>query len=445
MTDPAPLLVHSARGRLFLGLQQLRRRPLGRYLRELRAWERLTPAEFDRRHEERLRAALAYARERVPLYRSEPWRIALQAGGGALEAWPVLHRNVLAARAAELRALPPGPGQVELRTSGSSGPPVRIALTREAETWTWAHRYRTLMWHGVAVGAPALRLSHDRRRLRDALLGHRHVPELGRAGALERAARYLRRARPVLVMGPPSALFRLARYLRETGGSSPPARVGRVGGEQLFPFQRTEIESVLAAKVVNAYGCTELGAIAGECPAGALHVFAEHVHLEIARDGAPVAPGEAGDILLTALANPVMPLVRYRVGDRGRLSADRCRCGLPHPVLLELEARGDETVLGPDGAPRPASSVVGALDGFFAHPSSAGARQLQLEQADRWSWRAWVEAPAVLRSADAEAARRDMEARLASVLRDALGPGCRVEAQLVEGLEQRGGKFPYLR
>lgn len=445
MTDPAPLLLHSLRGHLFLALQRLRRRPLGPYLRELRAWERLSPAELDRRHQERLRAVLAYARERVPLYRTEPWRTALRAGGGALETWPVLQRDVLAARAAEVRAMPPGPGQVELRTSGSSGRPVRIAMTREAETWTWAHRYRTLMWHGVAIGAPALRLSHDRRRLRDALLGHRHVPEPGTPEALERAAGYLRRARPVLVMGPPSALFQLARYLRESGVSSPPAQVGRVGGEQLFPFQRTEIESVLATRVVNAYGCTEVGAIAGECPAGALHVFTEHVHLEIACDGAPVPPGEAGDVLLTTLANPVMPLVRYRVGDRGRLSPDRCGCGLPHPLLLELEARGDETVLGPDGGRHPASGVVRALDRFFSHPSSAGVRQVQLEQTDRWNWRAWVEAPAVLRSAAAEAARRAMEARLESVMRDALGPGCRVEAHLVEGLQRRAGKFPYLR
>ena len=195
MIEGDALLVHPVRGHLYLGLQALRGHPLGRFVRELEGSERLTPAEFDRLHDQRLRDILAYARERVPLYRTEPWQTALRDRGDAIDAWPVLERDVVQAHADELRALPRGRRDVELRSSGSTGRPVAIALTREAETWTWAHRYRMMMWHGVAIGAPSLRLSHDRHGLRDRLLGHTHLPPLATTEARAAAGRYLRRAR----------------------------------------------------------------------------------------------------------------------------------------------------------------------------------------------------------------------------------------------------------
>jgi phenylacetate-CoA ligase len=459
VTSAGGLLVQRPRGQLYLGLQRLRGHPLGPSLRQLVAWERLTPVELQRLHDERLREALLYASDHVPFYRNHWWRDPrgsqanpLDTWGSvpigrpnAVEAWPVLEREVLRERAADLRARPHRPGTVERRTSGSSGGTVSVALTREAETWTWAHRYRMLMWHGVALGAPALRLSHDRHVLRDGLLGHIHLPELAGPDAFAEAAHVLRRERPPLVMGPPSTLFQLARYLREIGVTEPLARVARVGGERTFAFQRAEIEAVLAMRVVDAYGCTEIGAIAGECPAGALHVYTEHVHLEVLRGDAPAGPGELADVVLTSLANPAMPLVRYRVGDQARLSTEPCRCGLPHPVLAELRPRSADTVLAPDGSRRPASVLVEPLGEFYSSPAAAGVRNVQFEQIDPRQWWVWVEAPALLGDGSAELARPGIEAGLGAIVRGALGPECRLEARLVERIERPRGKFRYYR
>ncbi len=414
-------------------------------MRQLAAWERMTPAELGRLHAQRLYDMLDYARKHVPLYRTDPWQRALGDRPHEVEAWPVLERDVLQRHAEELRALP-GRGHVRHQTSGSTGQRATVTLTRDAETWTWAHRYRMLMWHGVPIGAPTLRLSHDRRLLRDWLLGHHHVPALETEKAFATAASVLRHVRPHMVAGPPSTLFQLARYLRERGITKPLVRIARAGGEQLFPFQRTEIEAVLATRIVNAYGTTETGAIAAECPAGALHVYAEHVHLETVRGSTPVGVGELGDIVVTPLANPAMPLVRYRVGDRGRLSADRCRCGMPHPVLFDLQARASDVVLAADGTCRDVSALVEPLDDFFADPVAVGARQVQFEQLDSVNWRVWVEAPRLLGSA-ASAARpcAAMEGRLADGLRRVLGSECRLEVRFVERLERKHGKFRYYR
>src|SRR5690606_31527741 len=94
---------------------------------------------------------------------------------------------------------------------------------------------------------------------------------------------------------------------------------------------------------------TEVGAISAECPAGALHVHAEVVHVEIVRDGEPAQDGEEGDILVTSLTNRAMPLVRCRVGDRGTLSHEPCPCGLPHPVLTRVVSRAADLYPAADG------------------------------------------------------------------------------------------------
>lgn len=65
---------------LFLGVQRLRGRPIGAYIRRLREWERLDPEAFHRLRAARLAQTLAYARSRVPFYRSGPWRHALAQG-----------------------------------------------------------------------------------------------------------------------------------------------------------------------------------------------------------------------------------------------------------------------------------------------------------------------------------------------------------------------------
>jgi phenylacetate-CoA ligase len=440
------ILIAPLRGHLFLGLQRLRSRPLGRYLQQLAEWERLTPAELDELHGRHLHALIAYARTHVPLYRTARWRDAVERSGDTLDGWPVLERELVRSHFEELRGLPDHPWQMQPRTSGSTGKPVRVVLTLEAETWTWAHRYRALMWHGVPIGARTLRLTHDRHLLRDRLLGHGHLPMLGTTPDLERAVRFLRRERPTMVMGPPSAMFHLARYLGETGVREPLVRLARAGGEQLFDFQRAEIESRLAERAMTSYGCTEIGAVASECPAGSLHVHSEHVHVEIMRGGEPVEVGEFGDIVLTTLVNPAMPLVRYRVGDRGRLSPDRCRCGLPHPILVDLQARSSDAFPLADGSRRHASELVDQLGEFFADPAADRVRQVQFEQLAPTSWRAWVEAPAAVREADAGAACGEAVARsLVGIVRRAFGPECLLEARVVERIDRQPGKFRYYR
>jgi phenylacetate-CoA ligase len=435
------------RGRLYPGLQWLCGRPLGTYLRRLHEWEQLPRAEFEQLHAERLRTILEYAHAHVPLYRSPGWSSALSNGdAGSIDHWPLLGKETLRAHFEDLRAQPPPRRILTRRTSGTTGSPTKVAMTPSSDTWGWAHRYRGLLWHGIPIGVPSLRLSQDRRVLRDLVKGEQCLPSLDSPQAIDQAISYLTEKRPVLVAGPPSTLFLLARHLRERGVTEPLAEFARVGGEQLFRFQRNEIESFLCARVINSYGSTETGALAGECPAGSLHVYADHVHLEIFNGDSPAADGEVGEIVVTSLRNTAMPLVRYPVGDRGRLSRDACRCGLPQPVLTDLQARSRDMVYGADGGPRHASELAERLDVFFADPVADGVRQVRFHQQDTLTWEVWMDvADSFLNAKSGQCTRQAVEHRLAGLVRETLGAGCDVTVHIADEMPRGRGKFRYFR
>ena len=380
---------------LLMAVQRLRGRPVGAYIRKLQEWERLEPKAFERLRAERLGRTLEYARSRVPLYRSGPWREALGRGHPeALQSWPVLERETLQASNTELLAQPVRRGHYVRRTAGSSGMPLGVAMDADAAAWAWATDYRGLLWHDIPVGAPSMLVSRQRESALAEWIRNRKpvlTSDLSSARLTE-AVTYLSTARPTYVSGYVSAVAELARHARLVAprGSRPLVPFVKVFGEMIHEFQRHEIEEGLGARVIETYGCSETGTVGYECPAGSLHIFAEHVELEILRNGEPVEPGEAGDIVLTCTTNSVMPLIRYRVGDRGRLSPDPCRCGRPHPVLARVEGRTGDVLLTVAGGRVHGTALGDLLKGISAQSPTAIGRVL-FEQQDVRTWMVLVQ------------------------------------------------------
>jgi phenylacetate-CoA ligase len=65
---------------------------------------------------------------------------------------------------------------------------------------------------------------------------------------------------------------------------------------------------------------------------GMLHNFGHLVHLEIVdpESGMHVAPGEEGEVVVTTLFRRLVPVIRFRLGDKARfMPASCCRCGRP--------------------------------------------------------------------------------------------------------------------
>ena len=181
------------------------------------------------------------------------------------------------------------------------------------------------------------------------------------AGYLKQIERY----QPVSLFGYPSSLALLAEFaLGESGRAVRCAGLKAVfvTGEKLYEHQRRLLERAFGVVVADCLGSRDAGFLAHECPAGSMHLTSESVIVEIVdADGYPARAGELGEIVVTHLENYVLPFIRYRTGDLGRLAAGLCRCGRHLPRLLVTEGRTTDQLVRADGTLVHALAVIYAL------------------------------------------------------------------------------------
>jgi phenylacetate-CoA ligase len=147
--------------------------------------------------------------------------------------------------------------------------------------------------------------------------------------------------RPTVLLGEPSWLVRFAEIARQRDVW--PVKMIIAGGENMAEDARRTIEGVWQAPVYLNYGQTEaFGSLGLECrQQDGYHRNDLHIQYEIA---SPDADG-CGDLVYTTLTRDVMPLIRYRSGDRTRLIDSPCTCGLFTGRLSKIDGRVDEMVV----------------------------------------------------------------------------------------------------
>ncbi|HUQ69960.1 MAG TPA: hypothetical protein VM165_10580 [Planctomycetaceae bacterium] len=179
------------------------------------------------------------------------------------------------------------------------------------------------------------------------------------------------RERPTHLCALPQYLLWLADRMRARGVAIPSLQAVSPYGGLASPRMVDRIESGFGVPFRNLYGTNELGVIAASC-GQSLHILDDMFVVEIMTEGRPVADGELGEIVVTDLHNTAMPLIRYRVGDVGRIMPGPCGCGR-HTQRLEVLGRVQEMLETPLG-PLPAATVA---DAFF---QDAGVSNLRVEE-----------------------------------------------------------------
>ncbi len=314
-------------------LEACARRRLGRLLGVA------TETEFYR---ERLRAAGIDARS--PLFRLDP-------AGVLASLAPAGKAELREAGTKTLRGGRIRPEWLSSASSGSTGEPFRVYYDRRA----WATLKYLVKLRGRA--ACGVNITH-----RVALLEATSPPQdwmtvgiggrVARINVLQPAAAMaaqLAAVAPDVVYGLPSALLEAASALRSRGQR---LAIGRVftSGELLQPAVRDAISKAFEARVFDIYGSSETKEIAWECSEGGMHVNSDVIRLEVlGDDGRPTADGVEGDLVATSLVNHAMPLIRYRVGDRGSLRPSACACGRSFPLLGVVTGRAADVLVLSDG------------------------------------------------------------------------------------------------
>ena len=241
------------------------------------------------------------------------------------------------------------------QTSGTTGKaPIRWLDTPESWDWwarLWGHVYR-----GAGVGAgdriffafsfgPFIGFWAAYEGART--VGAMTIPG-GGMSTEQRLQAILESGATVLCCTPTYAL-RLAEVAAQQGLdlATSPIRVTVHAGEAgaSIPEVRDRIQRAWGARTFDHTGMTEIGATGFTCQEqSGVHVIESEFIFEVVEpaSGAPVALGEGGELVITNLGRPGMPLIRYRTGDAVMVDNSPCRCGrtfarLPGGILGRVD------------------------------------------------------------------------------------------------------------
>ncbi|MCP5468396.1 MAG: AMP-binding protein [Deltaproteobacteria bacterium] len=121
-------------------------------------------------------------------------------------------------------------------------------------------------------------------------------------------------------------------------------KVGIFGGESYTPEFQRKLEEIWNIKAWNTYGLSEIigPGVAYECPHGeGIHLNEDHFYPEVVdfATGQSLSEDRMGELVLSAITKEAMPLLRYRTGDRVKISYAPCSCGRKLARLTEIGGR----------------------------------------------------------------------------------------------------------
>lgn len=330
------------------------------HYRELERTQWLSREELERLQLRKLRDLLKYVCRSVPFYRKELQRRGIETSDirrlDDIRSVPVLSRDDVRANFPELQSTDGFSLKVKRETSGTSGSPLTVLKERRQLGHMDAVAFRNYGWFGIGIGDRQLkfwggsisRSSQAKTYLKDKLLNnYRFSPYELNEKLYETVIRRMNHIRPDYIYGYSTAIFQFSNYLHEKGIRPNIDRLKAVicTAETLFDYQKQLVAEVFPVPVAREYGCTELGVIAMECQYGNMHIMSDSLIVETCNHD----ENDSGDILVTDLHSRLFPLIRFRIGDRGRIENIACRCGRELPFFAAFHGRCEEYIKCPDG------------------------------------------------------------------------------------------------
>ena len=309
----------------------------------------------------RLRALVAYVKERVPLYRE---RLAGVEPGDIVSLDDL--RRLPFTRKDDLRDTYPFglfavPREEAVRVHASSGTTGKLTVVGytagdvelfarvNARSLAMAGAEPGMMLHnaygyGLFTGGLGLHYGGER-------LGLTVVPVSG--GLTERQLMLITDFRPDVISCTPSYALTLAQAFAESGigPDEISLRYAVLGAEPWTEAMRREIDAGLGVSSSSIFGLSEVigPGVSCECVeerAGS-HVNEDHFLPEVVdrESGEPLPEGEEGVLVFTTLTKEALPLVRYWTGDITSLSSTPCSCRRTFVRMSLITGRADDMLV----------------------------------------------------------------------------------------------------
>lgn len=348
-------------------------RKVARLLSDAENWQRQQILDYQ------LNLAIRVARhaaQHVPIYRDFYHGKTIEPTYESFRSLPVLTRQAYSKVAHESRlsdwAPEDGRALTYAPTSGTTGAPIQVGRTLRQESWRNACILREFAamdvephWRAAVCRIPVSPLVPNwndeiggaltRGWLADELndligLGAGVQFDVGQP--LSKVARAIRTMRPEIFHGTPTYFQSILPLL---DGYQP--RLIITMSEQLFPAVRKELEEGYNCPVYDLYASVELNRIGMDVGDGMV-LHDENLLLEVLDDdGNPVAEGETGHAVATALHNYATPFVRYEIGDMVEVASSEG----PRMRLAAIHGRQVSRIKLSEGRFRVATSAIIAL------------------------------------------------------------------------------------
>lgn len=261
-------------------------------------------------------------------------------------------------------------------TSGSTGTPINIYESQESFSNRMAFVSRLRNWTGLNNSLFPRRAQFTGRSIvperqnsskhiywrinkpgNACLFSTTHIS----AETVPYYARALVEYKPELIDGYPSAILIITRIAKQLKLELPKPKAIIVTAETLLPEDKEEIQTAFNCKVFNQYAASEPSCFWCDCEYGEMHINPEYGISEILTEqGIQANPGEQGEVVVTSFLNPVMPLIRYRLGDIAIAGkSEYCKCGRKMERIQTVIGRIDDILFIPE------RGYIGRLDPSF--------------------------------------------------------------------------------
>lgn len=305
---------------------------------------------------DRWNALLDHAREHVPFYRQRLPAGRLSAMSEIAELPFTTKEDFRRTYPFGLFAVPPDRVVRIHMSSGTTGKPVVTGYTR-ADLELWGECMARVLAAAEAGESDVVQNAYGYGLFTGGFGFHVGAERLGclviptSSGVTQRQVMVMRDLGSTILTCTPSYALVLGEAIaREGVRAELRLRAGFFGAEPWTDGMRRQIEQALGLEAFDIYGLTELGGpgVGVECRRHqGLHVFEDHFYIEVIdpESGRPLAAGEEGELVLTALRREASPVIRYRTRDRTVLLEERCACGSPFRRMLKLRGRTDDMLI----------------------------------------------------------------------------------------------------
>ena len=173
------------------------------------------------------------------------------------------------------------------------------------------------------------------------------------SGNTQRQIMLLKDAKVDTVICTPSYALNIAEVIKAQGLKKGDLawKFAHFGGEQWTEEMRLKIEDALGIHAFNNYGLSEIigPGVSGECAARTgMHIQEDHFLVECLNPETlePVAEGEEGELVITALSKEACPIIRYRTRDLSKLFwSEPCPCGRTTMRMSRVKGRTDDMMI----------------------------------------------------------------------------------------------------